>query len=96
GRQVKADEALEIGLINKIVEHEILIDEAKKMMKMILKNASLAIGFAKVAINRGMEMDIANGLEFEKDIAALSFATEDKDEGMSAFIEKRPAVFKNK
>ncbi|WP_313162596.1 enoyl-CoA hydratase-related protein [Sedimentibacter sp.] len=96
GRQVKADEALKIGLINKVAEPEILIDEAKGMMKMILKNASLAIGFAKAAINRGLEIDIANGLELEKNVAALSFATEDKDEGMSAFIEKRPAVFKNK
>lgn len=96
GRQVRAEEALTIGLINKVVEPEVLLDEARDMMKAILKNASLAIGFAKVAINRGMEMDIANGLELEKDIAALSFATDDKDEGMNAFVEKRPAVFKNK
>lgn len=94
GRQVKADEALSMGLVNKVVEHEALLDEAIKMMSMILKNSSLAIGFAKVAINRGMEMDIANALELEKDIAAISFATEDKDEGMKAFVEKRPAVFK--
>lgn len=96
GRQVRAEEALSVGLVNKVVEPELLIDEAKNMMKAILKNASLAIGFAKVAINRGLEMDIANGLELEKDIAALSFATDDKDEGMKAFVEKRPAVFKNK
>jgi enoyl-CoA hydratase len=96
GRQVKSEEALSIGLVNKVVEHELLIEEAMNMMKAILKNASLAIGFAKVAINRGLEMDIDNGLELEKDIAALSFATDDKDEGMKAFIEKRPAVFKNK
>ncbi|WP_019230067.1 enoyl-CoA hydratase-related protein [Sedimentibacter sp. B4] len=96
GRQVKAEEALYVGLVNKVVEPELLIEEAKNMMKTILKNASLAIGFAKVAINRGLEMDIDNGLELEKDMAALSFATDDKDEGMRAFVEKRPAVFKNK
>ncbi len=96
GRQIKAEEALSVGLVNKVVEPELLIEEAKNMMKAILKNASLAIGFAKIAINRGLEMDIDNGLELEKDIAALSFATDDKDEGMKAFIEKRPAVFKNK
>lgn len=96
GRQVRAEEALTIGLVNKLVEPEALMDESLNMMKMILKNASLAIGFAKTAINKGLEMDIANGLELEKDIAALSFATEDKDEGMKAFVEKRPAVFKNK
>jgi len=96
GRQVKADEALLVGLVNKVVEPELLIKEANNMMKAILKNASSAIGFAKVAINKGLEMDIANGLELEKDIAAISFGTDDKDEGMKAFVEKRPAVFKNK
>lgn len=96
GRQIKSEEALSVGLVNKVVEPELLIEEAMNMMKAILKNASLAIGFAKVAINRGLEMDIDNGLELEKDIAALSFATDDKDEGMKAFIEKRPAIFKNK
>ncbi|MDF2505662.1 enoyl-CoA hydratase-related protein [Clostridium sp.] len=96
GRQIKSEEALSVGLVNKVVEPELLIEEAMNMMKAILKNASLAVGFAKVAINRGLEMDIDNALELEKDIAALSFATDDKDEGMKAFIEKRPAVFKNK
>ncbi len=96
GRQVKAEEALSMGLVNKVAEHDELVSEAKNMMKLILKNASSAVGFAKTAINRGMEMDLANGLELEKDIAAISFGTEDKDEGMSAFVQKRPAVFKNK
>ena len=62
----------------------------------ILKNASIAVGFAKVAINKGLEMDLQNGLELEKDVAALCFATEDKDEGMNAFVEKRKAIFKNR
>ena len=96
GRQVKAEEALSIGLVNKVVEHEELIDESKKMMEMILKNSSSAVGFAKTAINRGLEMDLASGLELEKEIAAISFGTEDKDEGMSAFVEKRAAAFKKK
>ncbi|HAQ40218.1 MAG TPA: enoyl-CoA hydratase, partial [Clostridiales bacterium] len=96
GSQVKAEEALSMGLVNKVAEHDELVSEAKNMMKLILKNASSAVGFAKTAINRGMEMDLANGLELEKDIAAISFGTEDKDEGMSAFVQKRPAVFKNK
>ena len=96
GRQVKAEEALKIGLVNKLVEASELMEESINMMKAILKNSSLAIGFAKTAINKGLEMDIYNGLELEKDIAAISFSTDDKDEGMKAFVEKRPAVFKNK
>lgn len=96
GRQIKAKEAYEIGLVNKVVNHDYLIEESKKMMKEILKNATLAVGFAKVAINQGIEMNIKNALELEKDLAALSFATNDKDEGMKAFIEKRKPNFRNK
>ena len=96
GRHVKAEEALSIGLVNKVVEPEVLVEESVNMMKSILKNASKAVGFAKVSINRGLEMDIQNGLELEKDVAALCFATEDKDEGMNAFVEKRKAQFKNR
>lgn len=96
GRQVKSEEALAIGLVNKVVEPEVLIEESIKMMNDILKNASIAVGFAKVAINKGLEMDLQNGLELEKDVSALCFATEDKDEGMNAFVEKRKAIFKNR
>ena len=96
GRQVKADEALTIGLVNKVVEPESLMEESLNMMKTILTNASKAIGYAKVAINKGLEMDLQKGLELEKDLGALAFATEDKDEGMNAFVEKRKAVFSNK
>lgn len=96
GRQVRADEALKIGLVNKVVPHESLIEEAKNMMNSILDMAPIAIRYAKAAINKGADMDILNGLELEKDLAALSFATDDKDEGMSAFVEKRKPNFINK
>ena len=96
GRHVKADEALAMGLVNRVVDSEVLLEESIKMMETILQNASLAIAYSKIAINRGMEMDIGNALELEKDIAALSFGTEDKDEGMNAFLEKRLPVFKHR
>lgn len=96
GRKVKADEALAMGLVNKVTAPDVLMDEAKGMMKEILKNAPMAVGLAKTAINRGMEMDLVNGLLLERNICALAFGSEDKDEGMRAFVEKRPAVFKNK
>lgn len=96
GRQVKADEAFSIGLVNKIVENENLIDEAIAMMKEILTMAPMAVGYAKVAINKGLDLDLNNALELEKDLAALTFASEDKDEGMGAFLEKRSPEFKNK
>jgi enoyl-coA hydratase/isomerase len=96
GRLIQADEALTMGLVNKVVEAENLIDEAKKMMNLILEKAPIAVRYAKVAINSGLDLDLDNALELEKDLAALSFASEDKKEGMYAFLEKRKAEFKNR
>ena len=95
-RQVKADEALSIGLVNKVVPAESLLDEAKAMMETILTKSPMAVRYAKVAINRGMDVDLRAGLELEKDLAAITFGTEDKQEGMDAFLAKRPAVFQNR
>lgn len=96
GRQVKAEEAKEIGLINKVVLCDVLLEESMKMMNEIIKKAPIAVRYAKVVINKGMDMDLKNALELEKDIAGLTFATRDKQEGMDAFIEKRKPIFKNK
>lgn len=96
GRQVKAEEAKEIGLVNKVVPAESLLEEAKAMLALIATKAPIAIRYAKVAINRGMDVDLRAGLELEKDLAAITFGTEDKQEGMDAFLAKRPAEFHNK
>lgn len=96
GNFIKASEAKEIGLANKVVAHESLIEETEKMMKTIIAKAPIAIKYSKLAIDRGAEMDLYNGLEFERSLAALCFATEDKDEGMGAFLEKRKSSFQNK
>ena len=95
-RNVKAEEAKSIGLVNKVVPAESLLDEAKAMMQTILSKAPLAVRYAKVAINGGIQMDLYRGLELEKDVCALTFGSDDSKEGMSAFLEKRPAVFQNK
>ena len=73
-----------------------LLDEAKAMMGVIISKAPMAVRYAKVAINKGVNMDLMNGLELEKDVAALAFASEDAKEGTAAFLAKRPAVFQNK
>ena len=96
GRQVKAEEAKSIGLVNKVVPAESLLDEAKAMLRTILEKAPMAIRYSKVAINRGMDVDMRAGLVLEKDLAAITFGTEDKQEGMDAFLGKRPAVFHNR
>ena len=95
GRLIQADEAFAMGLVNKVVAPESLLDEAKAMMNLILEKAPIAVRYAKVAINSGLDLDLDNALELEKDLAAISFATNDKKEGMYAFLEKRKAEFKN-
>lgn len=96
GRQVKAEEAKAIGLVNKVVVGENLLEEAMNMMAEITAKAPIAIRYAKVVINKGVDMDLKNALELEKDIAGLTFAAEDKQEEMNAFLEKRKPEFKNK
>ena len=95
GRNVKPEEAKAIGLVNRVVPAESLLEEAKDMMKLILSKAPMAVRYSKVAINQGINMDLVRGLEFEKDVCALTFGSEDSKEGMSAFLAKRTAVFKN-
>ncbi|TCO71379.1 short-chain-enoyl-CoA hydratase [Marinisporobacter balticus] len=92
---IKAEEAEKIGLVNKVVDAESLMDEAINLAKRIAKNAQLAVRYANVAINRGIETDIETGIEIEADLFGLCFATKDQKEGMNAFIEKRKAIFKS-
>ncbi|MEG2936386.1 MAG: short-chain-enoyl-CoA hydratase [Clostridium sp.] len=93
---IRADEAYRIGLVNKVVEPEMLLDEAKAMAGRIMKNAPIAVAQCKEAINRGMQMDIDDAIAFEAEAFGLCFATADQKEGMTAFIEKRDKNFQNK
>ncbi|MCD8151767.1 MAG: enoyl-CoA hydratase-related protein [Clostridiales bacterium] len=95
-RQVSPKEAKTIGLVNAVVEPGQLIPTAMDMMKVILNKAPQAVKYAKSAINQGINMDFHHALEMEKDMAALTFATDDAREGMTAFLEKRKAVFRNR
>jgi enoyl-CoA hydratase len=95
GRTVKAAEAAQMGLVNKVVAPEMLIEAAIEMMQMITAKAPMAVKYAKIAINQGFDMELIKALELEKDLAALTFASDDKDEGMAAFLEKRPPAFVN-
>lgn len=95
-RNVKADEALKIGLVNKVVEPDKLIDESIAMLELINTKSPLAVGYAKRAINEGSNLDLNRGLELEKDIAAIVFASEDKEIGVNAFIKKETPKFINK
>ena len=96
GRMIKADEAKEIGLVNVVYAPEALMDGALEMAKSFTKNAPIAVKYAKACIDRGMQMDIDGGIAVENELFAMCFATADQKEGMGAFLEKRPAAFRNK
>lgn len=96
GDMIKADEALSIGLINKVVPHDELENETSAMAAKISKNAPVAIRYAKKTINQGAEVNIDSAIKIENSYFSMCFATEDQKEGMNAFLEKREAVFRNK
>ena len=94
---IDANEALRIGLVNKVTEPEALIDEAKKMANTIANNAPVAVKLCKEAINRGIQCDIDTAILYESEVFGECFSTEDQKEGMTAFVEKRKEKnFKNR
>ena len=95
-RMVPADEAYQIGLVNKVVPQENLMDEVKKLANLLASKPPLALQYAKEAVNRSMEVGIYEGLAHESYLHALACASEDKKEGVAAFLEKRDANFKGK
>lgn len=93
---INADEAYRLGLVQKVVEPEALIEEAEKVAKTIASKAPIAIATAKTAINEGYDMDMKSASHFEVEAFTAAFSSEDKSEGMGAFLEKRAPEFKNK
>ena len=92
GRHVDAEEALFLGLVNRVAEDA--LEEAKKLAQKILKNAPIALALAKESVVRGEGLDLAEALEIEADLFGYAAATEDMKEGVRAFLEKRPPSFK--
>lgn len=91
---IHAEEACRIGLVNKVVEPEELMNECLAMASAIASKAQLAVRYAKEAINRGIETDIETGIDIETGLFGLCFATADQKEGMEAFLWKRKPEFK--
>ncbi len=96
GRRVNGEEALEIGLVNKLCSADLLLEESIKMASMILETGPIAIEQAKYAINAGFETNIHTGLGIESNAYWLTIPTEDRMEGLTAFREKRKPVYKGK
>ena len=93
---IDAQEALRIGLVNKVVPQAELMDAVMKLAKTITKKAPVAVQLAKAAINRGINCDVVTGISYEAEVFGLCFATADQKEGMKAFIEKRKPTFEGK
>ena len=93
---IDAQEAHRIGLVNKVVPQEELMDTCKKVAKEIMGNAPIAVQLAKTAINRGINCDVVTGIAYEDEVFALCFSTEDQKEGMDAFVNKRAKHFQGK
>ncbi len=96
GDTIDAQEAHRIGLVNKVVPLESLIEETKKMAKKMMSLSGVALKITKMAVNEGINMDIRSALSYEARCFELLFSTEDRKEGITAFLEKRQPVFKNR
>ena len=95
GDQIDAQEAYRLGLANHVVPRDELMEPCRALGKKIASRASYAVFLAKTAINSSQEIDLKNGAEREKDLLGLAFATRDKQEGMEAFLARRPPRFQD-
>lgn len=96
GEMISAQRAYEIGLVNRVVPQTELMNTAREIAGKILSKGPLAVGAAKSAMNRGLDLDLQNACALEANAFAVTFATEDGSEGMTAFLEKRKAEFKGR
>jgi enoyl-CoA hydratase len=96
GKMIRANEAKEIGLANKVVPPEELMGAVMGLAQEIASKGQVSVRMSKAAINRGMDVDINSALAIEADAFGLCFATDDQKEGMAAFVEKRKPEFTGK
>ena len=93
---INAEEALRIGLVEKVTEPEQLMSVCEEIAAKIASKAPIAVAMSKTCINKGYHLDLFSGSALEAEAFGGCFGTEDQKEGMKAFLEKRPAEFKNK
>jgi len=96
GRFLSADEALRASLVARVVAREAWLDEAKRVARAIAEKAPVATRLAKEAVDRSFESPLTLGLEYERRLLALAFASADAKEGLNAFLEKRKPDFKGR
>jgi len=95
-RMLTAAEALQYGLVNRVVPAERLLEESLALATEVAGRAPLAVRLGKEAINKAFELSLAEGLEAERRAFYMLFASEDQKEGMKAFVEKRKANWEGK
>lgn len=95
GERISAQHALKLGLVDHIYPADQLLDHAHKLAQTIAAKPQTAIRIIKEAVNNGMAMDQDKAIRYEAEMFGICFTTEDQKEGMDAFFEKRPAVWKN-
>jgi enoyl-CoA hydratase len=96
GEMITAQRAYEIGLVNRVVPQAGLMDAAREIAAKILSKGPVAIRMAKMAMNRGLDLDLSNACALEANAFSVGFSTADRVEGMTAFLSKRKAAFTGK
>lgn len=96
GKMISAQEALEVGMVNKVLPADGLMEAVMKTAKSMAAKGKVSLRAAKEAVNRGMDVDLATGCAIEIDAFGLCMASSDAREGTSAFVEKRKAAFTGK
>jgi enoyl-CoA hydratase len=96
GDTIDALEAWRIGLVNKVVDHEKLMEEADKLAQKIAEKSMVQTAFIKALVNKGSNIDLSSACALEISYFSSSFSTDDQKEGMTAFLEKRKPLFKGK
>ncbi len=96
GEIIDAGEAEKIGLVNRVVAADSLLDEARELAGIIIEKAPLAIRWTKEAVNFGLNEGVEKGITFERNVFALCFSTEDQRKGMNAFLKKEEIKFEGK
>jgi enoyl-CoA hydratase len=93
---ISAQRAYEIGLVNRVVPQAGLMETAREIARKILEKAPVALSTAKSVMNRGIDLDLESACALEAKAFAVMFSTGDGAEGMTAFLERRKAIFKGR
>jgi enoyl-CoA hydratase len=96
GETIDAAHAYRLGVVHRVVAALVLMQEAQAVAATLASKAPVALQQAKAAINMALEVDLDDGCRYEAEAFAVACATEDRGEGMRAFLEKRPAVFRGR